>query len=102
MRITQLLPSLHSGDAVGDSAYEIHKAFLARGIESVILGVNIDDHLKDRAVDFKQFAQYDTPETIHIYHFAVPSPITYAFKAAKGRKVVIYHNITPPYFFERF
>jgi glycosyltransferase involved in cell wall biosynthesis len=32
----------------------------------------------------------------------VPSPITYAFKEAKGRKVVIYHNITSPHFFERF
>jgi glycosyltransferase involved in cell wall biosynthesis len=102
MKVTQLLPSVHSGDAVGDSAYEIHKALIERGVESVIMGVNIDDHLKDRTVDFKKFAQYDTPETIHIYHFAVPSPITYVFKVAKGRKVVIYHNITPPHFFERF
>ena len=102
MKITQLLPSVHSGDAVGDSAYEIHKAFQERGIESVIIGVNIDDHLRDRAVDFRKFSQYDSPETIHIYHFAVPSPITYAFKEARGRKVLIHHNITPPHFFERF
>lgn len=102
MRVTQLLPSVHSGDAVGDSAYEIHRALQAKGIESHILGVHIDDHLNDRAVDFSRFAEFDTPDTIHIYHFAVPSPITYAFKAAKGRKVIIYHNITPPHFFERF
>jgi glycosyltransferase involved in cell wall biosynthesis len=102
MRITQLLPSVHSGDAVGDSAYEIHIALQEKGIESYILGVNIDEHLKDRAINFNQFSQYDSPETIHIYHFAVPSPITYRFKEAQGRKVVIYHNITPPYFFEGF
>lgn len=102
MKVTQLLPSVHSGDAVGDSAYEIHQALLARGITSTILGVNIDAHLKDRAVEFSQFARYDSPDTTHIYHFAVPSPMTYAFKAAKGRKVLIYHNITPPHFFERF
>ncbi|GAK61670.1 putative glycosyltransferase [Candidatus Vecturithrix granuli] len=102
MRITQLLPSVHSGDAVGDSAYEIHQALQARGIDSVILGVHIDDHLKDRAIDFRHFAQYDSPETVHLYHFAVPSPITYTFKEAKGRKIVIYHNITPPHFFEGF
>ena len=102
MRVTQLLPSVHSGDAVGDSAYEIHRALQAKGIESHILGVHIDAHLNDRAVDFSRFAEFDTPDTIHIYHFAVPSPITYAFKAAKGRKVIIYHNITPPHFFERF
>ena len=96
------MPSVHSGDAVGDSAYEIHRALQAKGIESHILGVHIDAHLNDRAVDFSRFAEFDTPDTIHIYHFAVPSPITYAFKAAKGRKVIIYHNITPPHFFERF
>ena len=102
MRVTQLLPSVHSGDAVGDSAYEIHQAFQERGIESYILGVHIDEHLKDRAIDFSKFPQYDTPDTTHIYHFAVPSPITYTFKEAQGRKVIIYHNITPPYFFEGF
>ncbi|PIE33194.1 hypothetical protein CSA56_12785 [candidate division KSB3 bacterium] len=102
MKITQLLPSVHSGDAVGDSAYEIHCALQKKGIESHILGVNIDDHLKERAVDFSRFAQYDSPDTIHIYHFAVPSPITYRFKEAQGRKVVIYHNITPSHFFEGF
>ena len=102
MRITQLLPSVHSGDAVGDSAFEIHQALREHGIESYLLGVNIDDHLKDRAFDFRHFAQYDSPDALHIYHFAVPSPITYTFKEAKGRKIVIYHNITPPHFFERF
>lgn len=102
MKITQLLPSVHAGDAVGDSAYEIHKALRARGVESHILGVHIDANLKARAIDFKHFAEYDAPDAIHLYHFAVPSPITYAFKEAKGRKVLIYHNITPPHFFERF
>ena len=56
MRVTQLLPSVHSGDAVGDSAYEIHQAFQERGIESYILGVHIDEHLKERAIDFSKFS----------------------------------------------
>ena len=102
MKITQLLPSVHSGDAVGDSAYEIHRALQTRGIESHILGVNIDEHLKDRAAPFEKFSEYDSPDSVHIYHFAVPSPITYAFKEAQGHKVIIYHNITPPHFFEGF
>ena len=102
MKITQLLPSVHVGDAVGDSAYMIHTALQERGFESTILGVNIDDNARDRALDFRHFPEYNTPDTTHIYHFAVPSPITYAFKEAKGRKILIYHNITPPHFFHRF
>lgn len=102
MKITQLLPSVHVGDAVGDSAYAMHQAFQERGIDSVILGIHIDDNARDRAVDFAQFDQYDSADATHIYHFAVPSPITYRFQQAKGRKVVVYHNITPPHFFRRF
>ncbi|PID56024.1 hypothetical protein CSB45_13055 [candidate division KSB3 bacterium] len=102
MRVTQLLPSVHSGDAVGDSAYEMHRALQSCGIESCMLGINIDEHLKDRAISFEQFSNYDSPDTVHIYHFAVPSPMSYAFKEAKGRKVLLYHNITPPHFFEGF
>jgi glycosyltransferase involved in cell wall biosynthesis len=102
MRVTQLLPSVHAGDAVGDSAYAIHQALEARGIDSVILGMHIDENARNRALDFRHFPEYDSPDTMHIYHFAVPSPITYAFKEAKGRKIVVYHNITPPHFFERF
>jgi glycosyltransferase involved in cell wall biosynthesis len=100
--IIQLLPSVHSGDAVGDSAFEISKALSETGIENYILGIHIDDHLRDKVVDFKEFKAYDTPDTVHIYHFAVPSPITYAFREAQGRKVIIYHNITPPHFFEGY
>jgi len=102
MKVTQLLPSVHAGDAVGDSAYAIHQALQAHGVDSAILGVHIDDNARDRAIDFKHFAEYDSADATHIYHFAVPSPITYAFQQAKGRKVVIYHNITPPHFFQRF
>ncbi len=102
MRITQLLPSVHSGDAVGDSAFEIHHTLQAQGLDSTILGINIDADLTDQVVAFDRFADYDTPDTTHIYHFAVPSPITSRFQQARGRKVVIYHNITPPHFFESF
>lgn len=100
--ITQLLPSVHAGDAVGDSAFEISKALSEAGIENSILGIHIDDHLTNKVIAFKEFKAYDTPDAIHIYHFAVPSPITYTFKEARGKKVVIYHNVTPPHFFEGY
>ncbi len=102
MKVTQLLPSVHSGDAVGDSAFEIHHALMERGIESHIIGVNIDDDLTGSVIPFEKFSRYDDPDTTHIYHFAVPSPITYTFQQARGRKVIIYHNITPPRFFKGF
>jgi hypothetical protein len=39
---------------------------------------------------------------VHIYHFASHRLLPTTFKDAKGRKIVIYHNITPPHFFEGF
>jgi glycosyltransferase involved in cell wall biosynthesis len=78
------------------------KAFSEAGVENYILGIHIDEHLKNKVIDFKEFRAYDKSDTIHIYHFAVPSPITYTFKEVQGKKVIIYHNITPPHFFEGY
>ena len=34
-----------------------------------------------------------------ILHFALPSPLTAAFREHRGRRVLLHHNITPPEFF---
>ena len=34
-----------------------------------------------------------------IFHYALPSLLTAAFGAHRGRRVLLHHNITPPEFF---
>jgi len=102
MIIEQFLPALHYGDAVGNSTLSFHRYLLARGIESRIIAITIDPRLKEFAIPFENYSENPTARSIKVLHFAVPSPLTDFFLRIEGKKVMIYHNITPSHFFVDF
>ncbi|MCU0235788.1 MAG: glycosyltransferase [Acidobacteria bacterium] len=97
MTVEQFLPAFHFGDAVGNSAWALHRFLLSRGIESRLVAMTRDDCLKDKAVAFAEY-QLD-PHSVKILHFAVPSALSDFFAGLKGKKALIYHNVTPAHFF---
>jgi L-malate glycosyltransferase len=101
MKVNQMVPSFHRGDAIGDTASHIKKFLLSQGFESEIYCFERDQGLEQ---DSKLFAHFPEPDRkdITLFHFALPSPMTEAFKNISGKKVIIYHNITPPEFFKNF
>jgi glycosyltransferase involved in cell wall biosynthesis len=100
MIIEQFLPAFHYGDAIGNSTLRLHEFLVSQGIESRIIALTIDDGLEERAVLFKNYQT--NLGSIKILHFAIPSELTDYFLQVKGRKVMIYHNITPGRFFVDF
>jgi glycosyltransferase involved in cell wall biosynthesis len=100
MTVEQFLPAFHFGDAVGNSALALHKYFLSCGVESRLVAMTCDECLKDQAVLFGDYKL--DPGSLKILHFAVPSSLTDYFLELKGKKVLIYHNITPARFFFDF
>jgi len=101
MRVDQLVPAFHRGDAIGDTAFNLKIFFLSQGFQSEIYCLSRDEGLEENS---KLFAEYQTPShsDITILHFALPSPLTKAFTRLSSRKVIIYHNRTPQEFFEDF
>lgn len=101
MRVDQLVPAFHRGDAIGDTAFHLKNFFLSQGFQSEIYCLNRDEGLEESS---RLFAEYQTPShsDITILHFALPSPLTKAFTSFSSRKVIIYHNMTPQEFFEDF
>lgn len=99
MKISQLVPAMHYGDAIGDSARRMKLLFLQRGYEAEIYSLTIDESLKDEIKPFAQFHQEYHSDDLVLLHFALPSPMTNHFKELPGKKLIIYHNITPPEFF---
>lgn len=97
MRIHQWVPAAHKGDAIGDSARAIRKILRAQGYESDLFAITIDDALRGDVRPFSDPGALDGDVTI--FHFALPSPMTSAFAALKGAKILQYHNITPAAFF---
>lgn len=97
MTVEQFLPAFHFGDAVGNSAWALHSFLISRGIESRLVAMTRDECLKDRA---QAFADYKLdPDSLKILHFAVPSALSDYFLGLKGKKALIYHNVTPAHFF---
>lgn len=98
MRAHQWLPAAHCGDAIGDEALGIRQALRRAGFDSQIFALTVDDEMHQEVRPFPEHPE-PGPGDLTILHFALPSPLTESFRSARGRKLLIYHNITPaPYF----
>jgi glycosyltransferase involved in cell wall biosynthesis len=97
MIVNQWVPAAHRGDAIGDSARRVCDLIRARGHESHLYALSIDDDLRGDVRSFGAPAAHRGDVTI--FHYALPSPMTAAFAALPGRRVLQYHNITPARFF---
>jgi L-malate glycosyltransferase len=97
MVINQWVPAAHKGDAIGDSARRVRQILRRMGHVSDLYGLTIDDDLRGDVRPFTD--QGATRGDITVFHFALPSPMTEAFAALSGRRVLQYHNITPAHFF---
>ncbi len=97
MIVNQWVPAAHRGDAIGDSARKVRDLLRASGHSSDLFAITIDDDLRG---DVRPFSDPAAREgDITILHFALPSPMTEAFAALPGRRILQYHNITPAEFF---
>lgn len=97
-RIDQWVPALHAGDAIGDSALRMRDAFRAWGHAADVHALDVDEGLTAQGRAFAAFRE-GAPDDVVILHFALPSPMTAAFRALRCRRVLLHHNITPPEFY---
>ncbi len=97
MIVNQWVPAAHRGDAIGDSARRVRGMLRDVGHTSDLFALTMDDELRG---DVREFADPAARRgDVTIFHFALPSPMTAAFAALQGGRVLQYHNITPAAFF---
>jgi glycosyltransferase involved in cell wall biosynthesis len=96
--VHQILPALLYGDAIGNYALALRRLFREWGYRSEIFAAQLDARAAEDARPLDAFdAQSDS---ITVYHYAVGcKDATERFLRAAGRRVLIYHNITPPHFY---
>jgi len=97
MIVNQWVPAAHRGDAIGDSARRVRALLREQGHESELFALTVDDDLRGDVLPFADPAARRGDVTI--FHYALPSPMTAAFAALAGGRVLQYHNITPAHFF---
>lgn len=102
MRIFQVLPTLSFGDAVGNDTIALKTIIAERGYKTQIYAENIDPRLPEGAAVSADKLPALNREDIIIYHEAIGCDLAYEVQKQKCRKVMIYHNITPPSFFIQY
>lgn len=103
MAIHQLLVGFRPGDAISNHAIALQKVLIDFTQKpSRIFGDSRHYHFKNNEYAFSPYQQMNlNKEDLLIYHYSIGSNVTDAFLKTNAKKMVYYHNITPPkYFYE--
>ena len=97
MVINHWVPAAHKGDAIGDSARRVRDLLRAMGHESDVYALTIDE---ERRHDVRPFGDPSAARgEVTIFHYALPSSMTAAFRSLGSGRVLQYHNVTPARYF---
>lgn len=99
MKIIQLLTTMSYGDAVSNDVLALYETMRRNGYETAIYAENIDSRLRSGLVKhIKKMPKLNKDDTI-IYHLSTGTELNFKLPKYNGRKILIYHNITPCDFF---
>ena len=99
--IHQLLAGFSNGDAISNEARVLRGIFRRWGRASEIFCEHrrVLPELRADCRDLQAARAAVAPDDIVILHLSIGSDANLLFPDLRGRKVIIYHNITPPAFF---
>lgn len=99
MRVVQLLTTLSFGDAIGNDTIALKGVISDMGYKTDIYAENIDKRLPDgiakKAAKLRDLKKDD----VLIYHKSTGTDLTFKLEKYKCRRIMVYHNVTPPEFF---
>ena len=96
----QLLPNLSYGDAISNQAIFVCELLRDLGYRSHIFVRHFDEPMQDFATLLDDSAI--SPRDALLYHHSVGTDLTGVALRHPGPKALLYHNITPAHFFERW
>jgi glycosyltransferase involved in cell wall biosynthesis len=102
MKINQILPGFGSGDAISNYALQLQTILRGWGCGSEIYceGRHVGPTEAHLCRDYRLYPLPGDPSDIAIYHYSIGSALTDFFASLKGRKALIYHNVTPDTWFQ--
>jgi glycosyltransferase involved in cell wall biosynthesis len=99
----QLVAGFRRGDAISNEALLIRDLCAAHGLASDIRCPRQSAFSDDRALtrDVESLPGEIRPDDVALLHLSIGSRCNRIFPSLPCRKVILYHNVTPPRFFER-
>lgn len=102
MKIYQITTTLSYGDAVSNDILAIQKVLTEAGYQNEIYAENISPKVQEGvAKQIKDLPRIREKDVL-LYHLSIGTPLNYMMAELGGKKVVVYHNVTPPHFFEEY
>ncbi len=95
----QFLTALSYGDAIGDYTLEIQKTLRNNGYESDIFSEIVHPRMAQYVRTLHEYADIQADDALMIVHFSIGSHLGNLIPHLKGKKLMIYHNITPHQWF---
>lgn len=96
-KVHQIVPTLAPRDAIGNEALLMRDLLRSWGYESDIFAKFI--HPDVQARPYWEYGSESSSQNLLIYHFSIGSEVSTFVKGLPDRKIMIYHNITPPHFY---
>ncbi len=93
----QLVTAFRPGDAVTNHALALRKQFRSWGLASEIFAGETGGD--PNILPLQAMSRSVTPDDVLLYHHSIYSLSTEAYVDAAARRVLVYHNITPPDYF---
>ncbi len=99
--IHQLVAGFSRGDAISNEAVVMRDLFREWGYESEIFCEHkrILPELRGEARELSEATGRLRDDDVALLHLSIGSPANEVFPSLKGRKAILYHNITPPEYF---
>jgi len=101
LKIIQITPVLSYGDGVGNDIAAMDRVLKQNGYDTQIFSLGADKRVEHLMKDINDMPD-PKKDDIVIYHMATGSMLTDLFKKLKCYKIMVYHNVTPPYFFKEY
>lgn len=100
--VLQLLPTISYGDAVSNDTLALEKVIQKMGYKTGIYADSIDVRFPKGTAKERRKMPKLKPEDVVIYHMSTGSQLNWDFGRLDCRKVMVYHNVTPPGFVEKY
>lgn len=102
MKIVQLLTTIAYGDAIGNDTLAIRDFIREKGYETAIYAEGIDPRLPaGTALPWDRMPTLERDDIL-LYHASTGTPLNIRQLSYGGKKVMIYHNVTPPRYFSGY
>ncbi len=99
MRIIQVLSTIANGDAVSNDAIAFDKVIKEMGYSTGVYAESIVSNVeRGVAKPLEKIGELKESDII-MYHFSTGTKLNYDIAEFPCRKILVYHNVTPPEFF---